>query len=510
MPHTTLLERQCGAMRREIELADIGFLLLRVVTLPGVFVWLFLEHESLEKLGIYYRIAAYFAAYGLLLYLLLFLRPARKKTVYSLSLVFDLSFVYLLIVNSGGYDSSFFVGFYLLTALHAFYFGPLRGFAAAGACAAVYFVAGESVSPVDWTDFLLRASFLFLIALPIGLFSEKMRRDKEKIEILNTELVRSLEELKRLQDKLIEAEKLSALGRLTSDVAHEIRNPLTVVGGFAKRLEKRLPEGSKEKDHARTIVQEVGRLEGILKDILTFSRGTREQIRHADINEVLAETAKAFVELCAEKAVAVAVDPAPGLPACLVDRDQVRQAVDNLAVNAVDAMPRGGTLTLRSRTDVENGVHHVVIDVIDTGVGIPREKLDRIFEPFFTSKTTGHGTGLGLSICKKIMEEHRGTIRVDSAPGRGSTFSLHFPYLPPEESFEIQCWEFTGCGMDRVDNAAARCPAYPKFGRMCWAVAGTLAETKASGVTAQKIGDCRKCAFYARVRGTQGASGPGG
>lgn len=503
MPGATCLQRRWGAMRREIEFADIGFFLLRAVTLPGVLAWLFLAHESLEKLGVYYGITAYFAGYGLLLYLLLFLRPKRKNAVYSLSLPLDLSFVYLLIVNSGGYESSFFAGFYLLTALHAFYFGPLRGLAAAGVCAAVYFLAGSRVSPAVWTDFLLRASFLVLIALPIGLFSAKMRRDKEKIEALNEELLRSLEELKALQGKLIRAEKLSALGRLTSDVAHEIRNPLTVIGGFAKRLEKRLPDDSKEKGNARTIVAEVARLERILKDILTFSREAKERIRHGDVNEILAETGAAFSDLCRERSVSLVVAPAPDPPTCLIDRDQVRQAVDNLVVNAVDAMPAGGTLTLRSRTDVENGVRHVIIDVIDTGTGVPAELLDRIFEPFFSSKTTGHGTGLGLSICKKIMEEHRGAIRAESAPGQGSVFSLHFPYLPPEESFEVQCWEFTGCGMDK-DGSAGRCPAYPRYGRMCWAVAGTLAETKACGVTAQKIGDCRKCAFHIKVQGTQG------
>ncbi len=503
MPDAAGLHGRISAIRREAELADIGFLLLRVVTLPGILAWLVLDRQSPERLGVYCRIAAWFAAYGILLYLLLFLRPARKNAVYSLSLPFDLSFVYLLIVNSGGFESTFFIGFFLLTALHAFYFGPLRGFAAAGGCAAVYFLAGSRVSPVDWTDFALRAAFLVLIALPIGLFSAKTRRDKEKIETLNAESTRSLEELKQLQDKLILGEKLSALGRLTSDVAHEIRNPLTVIGGYAKRLEKRLPAGSKEKEEASTIVGEVGRLERILGDVLTFSREAKEHIRHTDVNEILGGTAAAFAELCREKSVTLAVEPARGLPACLVDSDQVRQAVDNLAANAVDAMPDGGTLTLRTRTDVENGVRHVVIDVVDTGVGISREELGRIFEPFYSSKTTGHGTGLGLSICKKIMEEHRGTIRVASDPGKGSAFSLRFPYPAPEDSFEDQCWEFTGCGMDRADNAGARCPAYPRYGRICWAVAGTMGENKACGITAQKLGDCRKCAFYVKLQGTR-------
>ncbi len=506
MQDVPCLERRFRAIRREIEFTDIGFFLLRAATLFGMVAWLFLAEEMHEPLRAYYYYGtfAYFAAYGLVLYLLLFLNPTRKNAVYSVSLLFDLSFVYLLLLNSGGYESTFFVGFYLLTALHALHFGPLRGLAAAAICAAVYFAAGARVSAVDWVDFLLRVSFMVLIALPIGLFSARLRRDKERIEALNAELTRSFDELKRLQNNLIRAEKLSALGRLTADVAHEIRNPLTVVGGFAKRLEKRLPDRSKEREEARTIVAEVARLERILKDILTFSREAKERICHADVNGILAEAGAAFAGACREKSVSLAVEPAENLPACLIDPDQVRQVIDNLVINAIDAMPGGGTLTLRSRTDAEDGVRHVVVDVADTGTGIPRELLDRVFEPFFSSKTAGNSTGLGLSICKKIMEEHRGAIRVESAPGRGSTFSLHFPYVPPEESFEVQCWEYTGCGMDG-NRPGEKCPAYPKYGRMCWAVAGTLAETPACGVMARKLGDCRKCAFYVKVREARGA-----
>ncbi len=498
------------AIRKEIEAADVGFLLLRVVALAGIPAWILFEEISPERAGAFYGIAAYFIAYCVFLYALLFLRPADKKTVYALSLSLDLSYVYLLIVNTGGFGSSFFVGFYLLTALHAFYYGHPAGMVAAAVCAFVYYLAGSRVSPVAWTDFLLRASFLFLIALPIGLMSGKMRRGQEKIESLNAELVSSLEELKRVQDHLIRAEKLSALGRLTSDVAHEIRNPLTVIGGFAKRLEKRLPEGTKEKEHAAAIVMEVARLERILRDILSFSRQAKEHILYVNLNDIIAESGKAFADICRERSVVLGTEPAPDLPECLVDRDQVRQAVDNLVMNAVEAMPGGGALRLATRTDEENGVRHAVIDVIDTGVGIPEGSLERIFEPFYSSRQTGQGTGLGLSIVKKIMEEHRGAIRVTSAPGRGATFSLHFPWLPAEESFEIQCWEAVGCGMDKA-GSAERCPAYPRYGRICWAVAGTLSETKACGVMARKIGDCRKCAFYARVqKEAAGRRGPSG
>jgi hypothetical protein len=188
------------------------------------------------------------------------------------------------------------------------------------------------------------------------------------------------------------------------------------------------------------------------------------------------------------------------LPSCVVDRDQVRQAVHNLVANAIDAMPAAGVLTLRTRTEQDNGVKYVILDVIDTGVGIPEEKVNRIFDPFFSTKEIGHGTGLGLSICKKIMDEHKGAIRVKSIHGEGSTFSLYFPYLSPEEAFRTQCWEYMHCGMESGEEAWMKCPAYPNYGRICWSVAGTFADEKARCVRAEKLGDCRKCEFYERVQ----------
>jgi hypothetical protein len=140
------------------------------------------------------------------------------------------------------------------------------------------------------------------------------------------------------------------------------------------------------------------------------------------------------------------------------------------------------------------------MDVADTGAGVSPESVIRIFEPFYSTKEIGHGTGLGLSICKKIMEEHRGSIRVSAAPGGGTLFSLFLPYLPVDEIFDAQCWEIMRCGVEKSENAAERCPAFPNYGRICWSVAGTLSETKVHCPVAEKIGDCRKCTFYEIVR----------
>lgn len=490
------LKARFESIRREFEMADTGFFVLRIIALSGTVGWLLVAPVPRETVSIFLRIAGFFLVYCVLVYALLFLRFDRKRDIYRLFLLFDLAFVYLLIVHSGGFASTFFIGFYLLTALHAFYYGYPAGIAVAAVSTVVYLLAGLRVSEVEPIDFLLRVSFLFLIALPIGLLSAVLRKDKEKIESLNRDLTGSLQSLKYMQGKLLEAEKLSALGRLSANVAHEIRNPLTAIGGFAKRLEKRLPEKSTEKENARIIVHEVARLERILRDTLTFSREAKFHLRYADMNNLLASTEAKFAELCRECNVLITLRPAPGLPSCIVDEDQIRQSIDNLVTNAIDAMTGGGTLTLATRTACENGTHFVVIDVADTGPGIPPDLASRVFEPFYSTKEIGHGTGLGLSICKKIMEEHRGSIRVSAAPGGGAMFSLFIPYIPVEEIFKAQCWEIMHCGVELPGNAAESCPAYPNYGRICWSVAGTFSETKVHCALAGKIGDCHKCAFY--------------
>ncbi len=492
----TTLSSRYESIRGSVEVADVGFILLRAVALAGTIAWVLAAPIPPDTVSVFLRIAAFFVLYGFFLYGLLFFRFDRKEEIYRLSFLFDLVFVYLLIVHSGGFGSSFFIGFYLLTALHAFYYGYLSGILSAAVCAAVFFLAGIRVSPLEPVDYLLKVSVLFLVAVPIGLLSGAMRRDKREIEQLNRSLRQSLETMTLLQRKLVEIEKLSALGRLTADVAHEIRNPLTVIGGFAKRLEKRLDDGTKEKRYARMVVSEVERLERILRDTLAFSREAKFHFRHTDMNELLARAAAEYADTCREKGIFLSVTLAAALPHCIVDAAQIRMALVNLVTNAIDAMAGGGTLSLSSRTECESGVDYVVIDVADSGPGVPPDLVDRIFEPFYSTKEIGHGTGLGLSICRKIMEEHRGIARVESAPGKGSVFSLRVPYVPPEESFKAQCWEVMRCGVDTIEPAGERCPAFPNFGRICWSVAGTLSDARVRCVVAEKIGDCRKCPFY--------------
>lgn len=331
--------------------------------------------------------------------------------------------------------------------------------------------------------------------------TQELKTARERMEhwteSLEREVARKSEELKRSQDRLIQAEKLAALGRLTADVAHEIRNPLTAIGGFARRLRKSAA-GGPETERAEVIVEEVARLEKILRDVLTFSRDARSHLEKQSVEEFIFDVLNVYDQAFSEQAVTVEVRLEKDLPPVLIDRDQVRQAFINLLSNALDAMPRGGALTVTAESEEIHGVRFVCVRLSDTGEGIEESNMRLIFEPFFTTKEAGRGTGLGLSITRKIIEEHGGFLRAESARGKGSVFSLCFPQQGVTESQGPKCWEHMKCGRDR--DATAKCPAYPNFGRICWAVAGTFCEGKVQGTFAQKYEDCRKCDFYQMVR----------
>jgi signal transduction histidine kinase len=231
----------------------------------------------------------------------------------------------------------------------------------------------------------------------------------------------------KLQKKLIEYEKLSALGRLTANVAHEIRNPITVIGGLTERLKKTIPHGTKEKEYLELISLEAKRLEEILKDVLVFSNKPFFLKEKQDINKIIEESLDAYED--AYKRYLIKIHKYFGnVTQVYIDKRLVKEAISNLISNAIDAMPDGGTLTIVTSEDSLSGKNYVTVKVIDTGVGISEENIRMIFEPFFTTKVAKKETGLGLPITKKIVEGHGGFIKVDSSAGKGSTFSLFFPY----------------------------------------------------------------------------------
>lgn len=237
---------------------------------------------------------------------------------------------------------------------------------------------------------------------------------------------RSEQEKKRLQNQLAQAEKLAALGRFTANVAHEIRNPLTSVGGFARRLDKKIPAGTKEKEYTGIIIAEVSRLESILKNILSFSRDMTPHPAENDIHETTERVLMMNEDLFREKSIKVKRFFSD-IPLFFFDKDILIEALENVVLNAVDAMPGGGILTIVTEKDLDAGEPSVHVTVRDTGHGVPKDKLTVIFEPFYTTKVAEHGTGLGLSITRKIMEAMGGSVDVKSEVGIGSEVKLSLP-----------------------------------------------------------------------------------
>jgi PAS domain S-box-containing protein len=242
-----------------------------------------------------------------------------------------------------------------------------------------------------------------------------------------TERKKAEEDKQRLREQLAQAEKLSALGSIAANVADEIRNPLTSVGGFARRLHK-IADSEKEREYAAFIISEVDRLESLLKSVLVFSRSRSPLFEDHNIREILDEALKPWGERFRQQSIKVYKDYREDA-LVRVDRAQILEAVGCLVQNAFDAMPGGGTLSIVIDREIVNGVPYVRIKINDTGEGISPEKIGKIFEPFFTTKISPRGTGLGLPIAKKIIEEEGGTIDLNSTKGVGTAVTLLFPNI---------------------------------------------------------------------------------
>ena len=243
----------------------------------------------------------------------------------------------------------------------------------------------------------------------------------------------------RLYEKMKERDRLAALGEMAAGLAHEIRNPLGAIKGAAQYLDPAGLQGG-DAEILNIIVEEVNRLDGVVAQFLDYSRpfpsAASDKFQSTDLNDVLWKTIK-LIENDLPKNVAVELDLTPGLPPIHADAEQLKQVFINLALNAMQAMPDGGRLTVRTRrphAPIELGLSEstprysadqVEIRFADTGAGIPEETLDRIFIPFYTTKTKG--TGLGLAISQRIVKGHGGTIEVQSRVGEGTEFVLRFP-----------------------------------------------------------------------------------
>ncbi len=245
------------------------------------------------------------------------------------------------------------------------------------------------------------------------------------------------EELKkatRLQ--LTRSERLASIGRLAAGVAHEISNPLTGALTFAHMLLRNAPENSQEKEDIQTIIDATTRCKEIVRGLLNFSRQSEPEKTLSDLNGLVREALNLIQNQARISRVQVAPEFDPHLPQLLIDANQIQDVVVNLIVNAIDAMPDGGRLTVRTRSAAENAITWAELEISDTGCGIPEDDLERIFDPFFTTKQTGKGTGLGLAIAYGIVSEHGGHINVASKVNSGTTFTVRLPLTSEEQGGE--------------------------------------------------------------------------
>jgi two-component system, NtrC family, sensor kinase len=223
---------------------------------------------------------------------------------------------------------------------------------------------------------------------------------------------------------ILKSEKLASIGRLASGIAHEINNPLTGVLTYSSLLLEDM-KGTKYEEDLKTIRDETLRCRGIVRGILDFARDTKPEKAPADINGIIEDSLGILEKHVNFQNVAIVRSLDRRLPPVSVDAGEIRSVVNNLAVNAADAMPNGGTLTIT--TEWEEATRMVVVRMADTGIGIPPENLAKIFEPFFTTKDQGKGTGLGLAITYGVIQRHNGTIDVRSKVGEGTEFVIKLP-----------------------------------------------------------------------------------
>jgi PAS domain S-box-containing protein len=245
------------------------------------------------------------------------------------------------------------------------------------------------------------------------------------------ERAKAYRELKALQARLIQSEKMSSLGRMAASVAHEINNPLGGIVVFSCLLLEQTSEDFPGRKKLQTIVREASRCRDIVRGLLDFARPGDGARRKADLNAILQAALELLKGQALFRDITLVLEPEGAPLEVHCNASQLQQAFTNLLVNAAEAIGGRGQITLRSWRDPST--RRAAVSIADTGCGIPPESLGQIFEPFFTTKQEGHGTGLGLAIVYGIVERHGGTIKVDSRPGQGTTFTVWLPETGPEE-----------------------------------------------------------------------------
>jgi len=239
-----------------------------------------------------------------------------------------------------------------------------------------------------------------------------------------TGVIRDITEYQEMEDRLLQSERLAAVGNTVTHIAHEIKNPLLIIGGFARQLLKTPGLDDKARQKLNIITEEVSSLEAMVAAMRDFVRLPPAVKRRGRLEAAISDALELFQDTFTENHIKIKrVEDGP-LPPLDFDPKQLRQVLINLFKNALEAMPRGGEITISSRVSGQNAE----VLLADTGEGMPPEVAANIFQPYFTTKA--QGTGLGLAICQSIIQEHGGSISVKSIPGKGSAFTIQLPLAP--------------------------------------------------------------------------------
>ena len=451
-----------GGNSKFLPTEEWSFAVLRALAMLGGMVALFLVPLRPEHQPHLLPLAWAFVAYKILLFLAIRTWPQRLRLLLLGTVGLDLLFVSLFVWFSGGLESHFYLLYYLLVGLAAVHFGPGIVLGTAGGAGALYGLASLAGTPgADWHHLSARVATFFLLGGALGFISQRERLARAEAERLNVELrenqsrlEKAYQELQATQERLVQSERLATIGQMSAKVSHEVRNPLGSISLNAELLEdelQALPEDRRAEAASllAAIRSQVDVLSAVTEEYLRFARLPRPKLEAAAVAPLIEELAEFVRGELRGRRVRLDVTVPDGLPPVRLDPGQIRRALLNLVRNAAEAMPEGGSIIVRTgllgqkaegkRQKAEGGtpvdssglpsagclVPSVFIEVRDTGPGVPPENLDKIFEPFFSTKEGG--TGLGLAIARQIAMDHGGVLTCESSPGGGAAFCLILP-----------------------------------------------------------------------------------
>lgn len=326
--------------------------------------------------------------------------------------------------------------YYIPIILAAFWFGLRGGLAASLAVSIMYvphILFQWGVHPSLELEKFLEIVLYNVVGGITGFLSQREEQRRQELQLTAQGLEESYRKLQNqaemiiaIEEQLRRAERMSALGELSTVLAHEIRNPLGSIKGTAEILRDDFRPGDRKYEFLEILIKEADRLNRVVEDFLGLARPLPVERESCDMVAEVAEIVTLMKGEAASRGVALRMTPA-SLPPVRGDRERLRQVLLNLVLNAIQATGRGGSVTISTRPlpARDEGPAGIEIAFADTGAGIPRENLARIFQPFFTTRPGG--TGLGLAIAQRIIESHGGTIDAESEPGRGTTFRVRLP-----------------------------------------------------------------------------------